>query len=132
MLPKSPRRRARVILDRVWEAHTSPLFEAAIELFVAARTDPELRVSLSVVEQDVAQAVAAVGPGLFPEIAFRETFRTDVETTIAAIRGMALLRFVDDPAEIDRRWLAVKGRAVEVLLGEDEGVPAPSPRGRSG
>src|SRR3954452_19615220 len=50
-LPRSEEKRVSRILDLIWEVHNGPLFEAAIELWVAARTDAELRASLTAVEQ---------------------------------------------------------------------------------
>jgi AcrR family transcriptional regulator len=117
-LPRSQERRASWILDRLWEVHTSPLFEAALELWVAARTDGELRESLAAVESDVAEAVASVGPTLFPERSQRPEFMAEVEATMSAIRGLALLRFVDDPEDIERRWRRVKRRMLTVLVDE--------------
>jgi AcrR family transcriptional regulator len=114
-LPRSEERRVSFILDRVWEVHTSPLFVAALELWVAARTDPELRASLATVEADVAQTIAAVGPTVFPELASRPDFTADVEAAMATIRGLALLRFVDDQDEIDRRWRRVKRRLMAIF-----------------
>ena len=114
-LPRSEERRVAVILDSLWEVHTSPLFVAALELWVAARTDPELRASLASVEAEVEQAIAAAGPSLVPELASRPDFAADVEAAMAAIRGLALLRFVDDPDDIDRRWRRVKRRVLAIF-----------------
>jgi AcrR family transcriptional regulator len=117
-LPRSEEKRVSRILDLIWEVHTGPLFEAALELWVAARTDPELRASLNAVEDDVAQTVASVGPSLFPEVAARPHFQTDVDSAMAAIRGLALLRFVDDPENVERRWRRTKRRMMEIFANE--------------
>ena len=119
-LPSSEERRAAWILDRLWEVHTSPLFEAALELWVAARTDPELRASLTAVERDVATAVTSTGPDLFPELSKRPDFKTDVNAAMAAIRGLALLRFVDDPETVDRGWRKTKQRLMGLLVAEGQ------------
>lgn len=117
-LPRSDEKKVARILDLIWEVHKGPLFEAALELWVAARTDPELRASLIGVEEDVSQTVASVGPSLFPEIASRPTFQTDVDSAMAAIRGLALLRFIDDPENVDRRWRRTKRRMMEIFTAE--------------
>jgi AcrR family transcriptional regulator len=114
-LPENQEKRISLILDLLWDVHTSPLFEAAMELWVAARTDPELRASLAEVEEEVTEAVATVGPVLFPDLASRPGFQTDVETAIAAIRGLALLKFVDEPADIERRWRKAKKRLLALF-----------------
>jgi AcrR family transcriptional regulator len=117
-LPRSEERRVSRILDLIWEVHTSPLFEAALELWVAARTDPELREGLTSVERDVSQTVASVGPRLVPELASRPDFQTDVDSAMAAIRGLALLKFVDDPAAVERRWRRTKRRMMAIFTAE--------------
>jgi hypothetical protein len=117
-LPRSEEKRVSRILDLIWEVHKGPLFEAAIELWVAARTDAELRASLGGVEQDVSQTVASVGPTLFPEIASRPNFQTDVDSAMAAIRGLALLRFIDEDENVDRRWRRTKRRMMEIFTAE--------------
>lgn len=114
-LPQNQEKRISLILDLLWEVHTSPLFEASQELWVAARTDPELRAALVTVERDVAQSVASVGPTLFPDLADKPGFQTDVEIAIAAIRGLAMLRFVNDPADMDRRWRRAKKRLLALF-----------------
>jgi AcrR family transcriptional regulator len=119
-LPRSEERRVSRILDLIWEVHTSPLFEAALELWVAARTDPELRGSLTAVEQDVSQTVASAGPSLFPELASRPDFQTDVDSAMAAIRGLALLRFVNEPEDIERRWRRTKRRMMAIFTAESK------------
>jgi AcrR family transcriptional regulator len=104
-LPRSDERRVAWLLDRAWDVHASPLFVAALELWVAARTD-------------VTQAVTSVAPTLFPKLAARQTFNAELEATMAAIRGLALLRFVDEPEEIERRWRAVKRRMLDLFRAE--------------
>src|SRR3954468_12247753 len=76
-LPSSEEKRVSRILDLIWEVHKSPLFDAALGLWVPSRTDPELRASLAAVENDVADTVASVGPALFPEVAERPNFQSD-------------------------------------------------------
>jgi AcrR family transcriptional regulator len=117
-LPRSAERRASLILDRLWEVHTGSLFDAALELWVAARTDPELRAELMEVEQDVSRAVTSVGPTLFPDLAKRPSFNADIDAAMAAIRGLALLRFVHDPADTERRWRRTKRRILEIFRAE--------------
>lgn len=122
-LPRGGERRVSYILDRVWEIHTSPLFVAAIELWVAARTDPELRAGLVSVEQQVTGTISSVGPVLFPERANEPEFMADIETAMSAIRGLALLRFVDDEVNVERRWRRMKRRLQELFRAEAGTAP---------
>ncbi len=64
-LPRG-RRRTRAVLDMLAEHFTSPVFAAALELWVAARTDPELHAAVAPLEQRVGRdthriAVEALG-----------------------------------------------------------------------
>lgn len=95
--------RSEQLLDRMWEVHKGPVFHAYIELLVAARTDPELRATLAEVQHEVASLNAAAAPILFPEMADQPGFTQLIDTGQAAIRGLALLAFVDE-AEAERAW----------------------------
>lgn len=95
--------RSEQLLDRMWEVHKGPVFHAYIELLVAARTDPELRATLAEVQDEVASLNAAAAPILFPEMADQPGFTQLIDTGQAAIRGLALLAFVDE-AEAERAW----------------------------
>ena len=117
-LPRNEEKRISRILDLIWEIHTSPLFDASLELWVAARTDPELQAGLSAVERDVSQTVASVGPSLFPELAARPNFQADIDAAMAAIRGLALMRFVDDSENVERRWKRTKRRMMGIFSAE--------------
>jgi AcrR family transcriptional regulator len=121
-LPRSDEKRIARILDLIWEVHTSPLFDASLELWVAARTDPELHEGLAAVERDVSQTIASVGPSLFPELAQRADFQADIDSAMAAIRGLALMRFVDDPENVDRRWRRTKRRMMSIFVAEGSGA----------
>lgn len=95
--------RSEELLDRMWKFHRGPVFYAYIELLVAARTDPELRATLADVQHEVATLNAAAAPILFPELAEQPGFAQLIDTGQAAIRGLALLAFVDE-AEAERAW----------------------------
>ena len=122
-LPRNEEKRVSRILDLIWEVHTIPLYEAALELWVAARTDPELRESLAAVERDLSQTVVSAGPSLLPDVANRPDFQTDLDAAMAAIRGLALLKFVDDPEEVERRWRRLKRRMMGLFTMEREKEP---------
>jgi len=121
-LPASRSLRVEAALDRLWRAHRGALFPAAMELWVAARTDAELRAHLVEVERDVSRAVAAGAARLFPEQAGEPGFGEALQTVLAAVRGLAMLRFVDEDAEVERRWRATRRRLVR-LLREPAGAP---------
>ena len=79
-------------LDALWEEHQGPIFDAALELWVASRTDPELRGQLLGVERDVAAAIARTAESALGETARRAGFQEDLIYALATIRGLALLQ----------------------------------------
>jgi AcrR family transcriptional regulator len=122
-LPGGRELRVEAALDRLWRAHSGPLFQAAMELWVAARTDAELRSHLVEVEREVNQALAAGTRRIFPEQAGDRGFGEALQTVLAAVRGLAMLRFVDEEASVERRWRATRRRLVRLL--RDPGGPVP-------
>jgi AcrR family transcriptional regulator len=103
--------RSEQLLDRMWELHMGPLFHASTELLVAARTDPELRATLAEVQHEVAALNAAAIPILFPEMADEPGFAQLIDTGQAAIRGLALLAFID-PAEAEKAWPSTRAHII--------------------
>jgi AcrR family transcriptional regulator len=113
--PAAPSLRARCeqILDRLWSVHKGPFFQAATELSVAARTDPELRATLAELQHGISQLNAVAAHKLYPEMADLPGFAQVIETGQAAARGLALLAFVDE-AQADAAWPAVRTHIVEL------------------
>jgi AcrR family transcriptional regulator len=100
------RRRTRAVLEMLAEHFTSPVFNAALELWVAARTDENLRAAVVPLEQRVGReahqiAVEALGfdekqPGV----------RELVQATLDLVRGLGLANTISDDAARRRRILA--------------------------
>jgi len=101
--------RLEAVLDRLWQLYRGPLLQAVLELWAAARTDAELRKTLKQVEREITQRVALVIATLFPDIVAERWLRDGAETALAAIRGLALLGFVE-PQDVERRWRGVRGQ----------------------
>lgn len=93
-------------LDRLWAFHRSEVFAAAIELWLAARTDPELRESLQTLEQDIIEAISSTSMRMLPTLGRQPATRALLSTTLATMRGLALLTFVHD--DVDREWSAAR------------------------
>lgn len=89
-------------LDRMWSLHRSEVFAAATELWLAARTDEELRSSLRSLEQDVMEALAVTAHRTLPELSRHRSVFGLISTTLATLRGLALLTFVHD--DVEREW----------------------------
>jgi AcrR family transcriptional regulator len=113
--PDAPSIQARCeqLLDRMWEVHRGPFFQASTELLVAARTDANLRTTLVEVQHESALLNVVAARILYPEMADQPGFAQVIETGQAAIRGLALLAFVDE-AEADTAWPAVRAHIMEL------------------
>jgi AcrR family transcriptional regulator len=113
--------RLDAVLDMLWEAHSGPLFAAALELWVAARTDEELRGNLIAVERDVTNTVWAAGDELFADYAARPGFSENVETALSTMRGLALLGLITPGGRgMKRRWEHTRVR-LRRMFDEDDG-----------
>jgi len=77
-------------IDLLWSVFYGPWFNVAIELWVAARTDPSLCAAVFPVEQHMANAFDSVWRDLFGEIASTSRFRDVLRLTLYIMRGMAL------------------------------------------
>ncbi|MDL4773276.1 MULTISPECIES: TetR/AcrR family transcriptional regulator [Thermomonosporaceae] len=99
-------------LDLVWEIHQGSLFEASMELWVASRTDPELREHVAEFERVVTGSIIELATALFGDRVDDPRFRGDVYLVLETIRGLRMLQFVH-PATAERtqeRWERSKAR----------------------
>ena len=111
---RSERRRLEELLDHVWEHHSGPLFAATIELWVVARTDPEVRVAMEGVTRDINRMIVSGAAELFPELMARPQADEVLEMTLATMRGLALLRFTGDAGDVNRRWRRARTRLLRL------------------
>jgi AcrR family transcriptional regulator len=121
----SDRERNETLLDRMWELHRGPLFQAALELLVAARTDPDLRGYQLAAQQEIAQWIELAGPLLYPNLAGRPGFMELVMTGQATMRGLAMLSFADEQ-QADAAWKAAREHLLalsEELMADGTGPP---------
>jgi AcrR family transcriptional regulator len=108
------------LLDRVWKAHRGPLFAAALELWVAARTDAALRAAMNDVADSQAVRVTEAIVDVFPDMATRPGFAEAVMIGLATLRGLAMseLRGSLDP---DALWIIARPellKSFDALFGE--------------
>jgi AcrR family transcriptional regulator len=102
------RERYAAILDRLWQLHHEPVFTAALELWVAARTDVELRANLTRFAREFTASTAQLVAELLPERAGNPHFRAQMELAAASMRGLAMHQSVDTPRNISRAWSLVR------------------------
>lgn len=106
------REQYEVLLDRLWEIYAGPASTALLELFVASRTDPELREQLVRFDQSVARTLQATAATVAPALVERADFRPLMVTAIATVRGLWLLRAVASDRQIRRLWPHARGQLV--------------------
>ncbi|MFL6116672.1 MAG: TetR/AcrR family transcriptional regulator [Catenulispora sp.] len=94
-------------LELLWTAHQGPTFDAAIELWVAARTDPDLREATTAFERALTARLVEVSQVLFgPQVTALPDFQSRLLTALEAIRGLRMVSFLHPhpSARMDERW----------------------------
>jgi AcrR family transcriptional regulator len=114
------------VLDLVWEIHQGPIQYAAMEMWVAARTDPELRAQLTEVEPEARAALLEFTATAFADHADNPRFRHIMYTALDTVRGLVLLGLSNsDIGRLDTRWKRAK---TDLRLLIDAGLAQPSDR----
>jgi AcrR family transcriptional regulator len=117
---RSKKRRHEELLDRMWALHQGVLFQATMELLVAARTDKDLRKELRRAGSDRAPMIAAAAALLYPDLATDPGLIPLVMTGQAIMRGLAVLEFAGD-AHTEELWRDARGHLMR-LIAELEGA----------
>ncbi|QOC89950.1 TetR/AcrR family transcriptional regulator [Micromonospora craniellae] len=94
-LPAGPRRLDRVV-DLLAAAFTGPFFVAALELWVAARTDAELRAALLPLETRVGREMHRLTVELLGVDERQPGVREAVQTTLDLLRGLGVANLLSD------------------------------------
>ncbi len=96
-------------LELIWEVHQGPVLYATMEIWVAARTDPELREQMTRVEPAARASLIEFTEAAFGEYAGNPRFRHVLYTAMDAVRGILLMGLSDeDPVNTGRRWHRAK------------------------
>jgi AcrR family transcriptional regulator len=93
------RRRTRAVLQVLGDHFTSPVFTAALELWVAARTDPALLAEVEPLEQQVGRETHRMTVELLGADESKPGVRELVQATLDLVRGLGLADTISD----DRR-----------------------------
>jgi len=117
-LPAGPER-LRMGLDLLWSGYASPLFQAALDLWSHARTDPELRERLVAVERRLDRQTLEVTRLLFADRADQPDFDRLIEMAVATMRGLSLLDTLHPGSGRNRKqWAYCRARLVDLFEGE--------------
>jgi AcrR family transcriptional regulator len=87
----SVRERHEYLLDRMWEIYNGPLFRAALELWVASRTNPELRELCEETPEQTRALIEIGAPVLYPHLAASPDLVPLIITGQATMRGLILM-----------------------------------------
>src|SRR6476659_4032064 len=99
------KQRTRAILEMLGEHFASPVFTAALELWVAARTDPALREAVEPLEQRVGRETHRQTVELLGADEQRPGVRELVQATLDLVRGLGLANTITDDRARRRRIL---------------------------
>ena len=112
-LPRGPRR-TRAALDALGDHFSSPVFAAALELWVAARTDPVLLAAVAPLEQRVARETHRLTVAALGADESRPGVRELVQATLDLVRGLGLAGTITDDTSrrrgVLRAWSDVLDR----------------------
>ena len=89
-LPAPGPARLGATFDLLWQTHSGPLFAAALELWTAARTDPELRAAMIPVEREVIGLIREVTAEALDPDADPKAIAATVTTTVTLILGLGM------------------------------------------
>jgi AcrR family transcriptional regulator len=110
------RRRTRAVLGMLADHFTSPVFTAALELWVAARTDPTLMAALAPLEQRIGRETHRRTVELLGVDESRPGARELVQATLDLVRGLGLANTITDDAARRRRILDEWARTLDDRL----------------
>lgn len=108
------------ILDMLAELCTGPLFVAALELWVAARTDAELRPAVSLLETQFGRETHRLTVELLGADENLPGVRETVQATLDMMRGLGLANLLSDDRERRAALLAEWTTTLENRLGATE------------
>jgi len=117
---ESTENRVTRVVDRLAASFTGPLFVAALELWVAARTDAELRRTLVPLEARIGRDMHRLAVGLLGADESVPGVREAVQATLDLLRGLGVANLLtDDTRRRDALLAAWKHQLVRQLGGSD-------------
>lgn len=121
-LPPGGDRVARTV-DLLASLVTGPLFAAAIEVWVAARSDPALRATLVPLEARLGREMHRLTVRLLGADESRPGVRESVQATLDLLRGLGVANLLTDDSARRGRLLAEWSRQLTAVLGGTGGGP---------
>lgn len=110
-------RRIDAGLDALWEKFKDPIYTAALEVYVAARTDPALHPRVLQLEEDLDEAIRSVIRAMTGPVRRPRQLELRADVLLNTMRGLALMHATGaPPAPIERAWLQARADAKAALL----------------
>jgi AcrR family transcriptional regulator len=119
-LPDGPGRTAAV-LDQLAQHHTGPLFTAALEVWVAARTDSALRDALQPVEAQLGRQLHRLTAEMLHADERRPGVREAVQATLDLMRGLGVAGLISDDSARRSAVLASWAQSLDAALEAADG-----------
>jgi AcrR family transcriptional regulator len=113
-------RRTRAVLQMLGEHFASPVFTAALELWVAARTDPALLAMVGPLEQRVGREAHRLTVEALGADESRPGVRELVQATLDLVRGLGLANTITDDTRRRGRILDEWARTLDRSLKETQ------------
>jgi AcrR family transcriptional regulator len=115
-LPAGTGQRVDRVIDLLAAAFTGPLFVAALEVWVAARTDADLRAALVPLEAKVGREMHHLAVDLLGVDGSRPAARAAIQATLDLLRGLGVANLLTDDS-VRRQTLLVtwKLQLAEIL-----------------
>jgi AcrR family transcriptional regulator len=110
------KRRTRAVLQMLADHFTAPVFTAALELWVAARTDEALLAAVGPLEQRVGRETHRLTVELLGADESRPGVRELVQATLDLVRGLGLANTISDDARRRARILDRWARTLDEAL----------------
>ena len=112
----SGKRRTRAVLEMFADHFTGPVFTAALELWVAARTDELLRAAVVPLEQRVGREAHRIAVDALGVDESQPRVRELVQATLDLVRGLGLANTITDDTARRRRILNAWARTLDAEL----------------
>lgn len=96
------------LLDQAWKAFSSPVAQAATEMWVAALHEPQLADALNQLESDITAILLGAAAVAIPDLAGDPRLVHLLDVVVSLMRGLALSTGASDRDAVDARWHAMK------------------------
>jgi len=117
-LPMRAGSRVEGVVELLAAAFTGPLFDAALEVWVAARTDPALRAALGPLEAKIGRELFQLTATLLGADPSEREVRDAIQATLEMLRGLGVANLLSDDSHRRRAMLHSWSRHLSNVLAD--------------